>query len=120
MGRFYEKREGLINDELCGGPEQVQSIRNIETASDTMIQRGMLLCAATTYGVFGPVSSAGDASKVMVIAEKDFAADSDLHVTQAYTSGKFNREKIILAEGLSIDDFEESLRKENIILTSIK
>lgn len=119
MGRFFGTRDGIKRDELCGGAEQLMSIRNIEVGSDTAIQRGMLLCSATTYGEFEPVSTS-DTSKVFVIAEKDFTADSDHTVTQAYTSGKFNREKIILDDNLDIDDFEEVLRKENIILTSIK
>ena len=117
MGRFFGVRDGVQRDELCGGAEQLMSIRNIEVASDTSIQRGMLLSSATTFGVFAPADS--DTNKVFVVAEKDFTADSDLHVTQAYTSGKFNREKIILNEGLNIDDYEEALRKVNIILTSI-
>lgn len=118
MGRFFGQHDGIKRDELCGGAEQLMSIRNIEVASDTTIQRGMLLNSSTTFGVFAPADS--DTTKVFVIAEKDFTADSDHTVTQAYTSGKFNREKIILDEGLNIDDYEESLRKVDIYLTSIK
>lgn len=118
MGRFFGKRDGIVRDELCGGAEQLMSIRNIEVASDTTIQRGMLLGSATTFGVFAPATDTS--TKVFVIAEKDFTADSDHTVTQAYTSGKFNREKIVLDESLNIDDFEEQLRKVNIILTTIK
>ena len=119
MGRFFGVRDGIKRDELCGGAEQLMSIRNIEVASDTSIQRGMLLSSDSTFGIFSQPTDS-DTSKVFVIAEKDFTADSDSQVTQVYTSGKFNREKIILNEGLNIDDFEEVLRKENIILTSIK
>ncbi len=118
MGRFFGQHNGIKRDELCGGAEQLMSIRNIEVASDTTIQRGMLLSSATTFGVFAPADS--DTTKVFVIAEKDFTADSDHTVTQAYTSGKFNREKIILSDGLNIDDYEEPLRKVDIYLTSIK
>lgn len=120
MGKFFGTRDGIKRDELCGGAEKLMSIRNIEVAQDAEIKRGMLLCSATTYGVFAPVTSTGDGSKVLVIAEKDFAADSDHTVTQAYTSGKFNREKIILKSGLNIDAFEEPLRKVEIMLASIK
>ena len=118
MGRFFGTRDGIKRDELCGGAEQLMSIRNIEVAADAEIKRGMLLNSATTFGVFAPADS--DTTKVLVVAEKDFTADSDHTVTQAYTSGKFNREKIILSEGLNIDDYEESLRKVDIYLTSIK
>ena len=120
MGRFFGQRDGIKRDELCGGAEQLMSIRNIEVAADAEIKRGTLLASATTYGVFAPVTSASDTSKVLVIAEKDFAADSDHSITQAYTEGKFNREKIILKSDLNIDDFENELRRQNIFLTSIK
>ena len=120
MGRFFGQRDGIKRDELCGGAEQLMSIRNIEVAADAEIKRGTLLASATTYGVFAPVTSASDTSKVLVIAEKDFAADSDHTITQAYTSGKFNREKIILKSGLNIDNFEEKLRAVDIYLTSIQ
>ena len=120
MGRFFGQHSGIVRDELCGGADGIpMSIRNIEVGSDTTIQRGMLLSSDKTFGTFAPVADS-DTAKVFVIAEKDFAADSDLKVTQAYTSGKFNREKIILDENLNIDDFENELRRQNIILTSIK
>lgn len=119
MGRFFETRDGIKRDELMGGADGIPvSIRNIDVASDTTIQRGMLLSASSTFGVFAP--AADTSTKVFVIAEKDFVADSDHTVTQAYTSGKFNREKIILDENLNIDNFEVELRRQNIILTSIK
>lgn len=119
MGRFFGQHSGIVRDELCGGADAIpMSIRNIEVASDTTIQRGMLLGASSTFGVFAPVTDTS--TKVFVIAEKDFTADSDHTVTQAYTSGKFNREKIVLDESLNIDDFEEQLRKVNVILTTIK
>ena len=105
-------------DELFGGGDGIPvSKRNIEVGSDTTIQRGMLLGSAESFGTF---SAASSDSAVLVIAAEDFVADSDHTVTQAYTSGKFNREKIKLSAGLNIDSFEEVLRREDIILTSIK
>jgi len=119
VGRFFGTRDGIKRDELMGGTDGIPvSIRNVEVAKDAAIERGMLLASASTFGVFAP-AAASDTGKVLVIAEKDFAADSDHTVTQAYTSGKFNREKIKLGTGLNIDNFEEPLRKVNIILTSI-
>lgn len=106
-------------DELFGGDDGIPvSKRNITVGSDTTVERGMLLAAGTTFGTFAEATS--DTAKVFVIAAEDFTADSDHTVTQAYTSGKFNREKIKLDENLDIDDYEETLRKVNIILTSIK
>ena len=119
MGRFFGQHDGIKRDELCGGADAIpMSIRNIEVASDTTIQRGMLLGSPTTFGVFSQPADS-DTSKVFVIAKEDFTANSDLKVTQAFSSGKFNREKIILDESLNIDDFENELRRQNIILTSI-
>ena len=106
-------------DELFGGDDGIPvSLRNIEVDSSTSIQRGMLLSSATTFGTFAPAADT-DTSKVYVVAAETFDADSDHTVTQAYVSGKFNREKIVLDSSLDIDDFEETLRRANIHLTSI-
>lgn len=106
-------------DELFGGDDGIPvSLRNIEVASSASIQRGMLLSSATTFGTFAPAADT-DKSKVYVVAAETFDADSDHTVTQAYVSGKFNREKIVLGSSLDIDDFEETLRRANIHLTSI-
>lgn len=106
-------------DELFGGDDGIPvSLRNIEVAANAKIERGMLLSSATTFGTFAPVASV-DTGKVYLVAAEDFAADSDHTVTQAYVSGKFNREKIKLDSSLNIDNFEETLRRANIQLTSI-
>lgn len=106
-------------DELFGGDDGIPvSKRNIDVAANATIERGMLLASATTFGTFAP-AAATDTGKVYLIAAEDFTADSDHTVTQAYVSGKFNREKIKLDNSLNIDDFEETLRRANIHLTSI-
>ena len=86
------------------------------------IQRGMLLASDTPTGTYAPVSNASDASKVLVIARDNFTADADHTVTQAYASGAFHREKIILGgtSSLTIEPFEDQLRKSNIHLRSLK
>lgn len=121
MGRFFGTRDGIKRDELVGGADGIpMSIRNIEVGATAEIERGMLLASADVFGTFAPVTSKSDASKVLVIAAEDFTADEKHLVTQAYTMGKFNRERIKLADGLNIDDFENELRRQNIHLTSIK
>lgn len=78
---------------------------NIKTSAQ--ISRGMLI--ASNGGFFLPVQSIDDRDKPLLIAANP---------AQGYSSGKFNRNKIILRDDLSLDDFELSLRKQNIILAA--
>ena len=112
----------VARDELFGGGDGFPvELINVEIASDTTVTRGELLAGDTPKGTFAAITSTDDAEKYLVIAAENYtAADSDSTVTSCYSAGKFNREKIILAEGLDIDNFENALRKQNIILTSLK
>ena len=124
MAEYFGTFDGIQRDELSGGTDgSFQTIWNINVGASAAIKRGMLLCADTPTATFDLVSSANDASKVLVIARDNFTADTGEHcVTQAYASGKFNREKIILGgtSSLTVDVFEDALRKSNLHLTSIK
>ncbi len=107
-------------DNLLGGGDGVPvELVNVKLASGTEVKRGEILAADTPKGTFAAVSSTSDAEKFLVVAAENFIAASDSVVTSAYRSGKFNREKIILAEGLDANNFEKELRKQNIILTSV-
>lgn len=121
MGDFFGTFKNVTpRDELFGGGDGIPvSLRNIEVASDTTIQRGMLLASDKMFGTFS-LATNSETSRVFVVAASGFTSTSDSFVTQAYSSGKFNREKIILGENLNLDDFEPELRKQNIHLTSIK
>ena len=112
----------VYRDELFGGGDGFPvEIINVQLASDSTVTRGTIIAGDTPKSTFAAVSSAADAEKFLAVVAEDFTAtDSDSSVTSAYSAGKFNREKLILADGLDINDFENALRKQNIILTSIK
>lgn len=120
MGRYFETIEDTVKrDELFGGMSGKQVvIRNVTVAEDAEIKRGMILAADKTFGTYH-LATASDVDKVLAVARDNFKASEGNVVTSAYTSGVFNRERLILAEGADIDDFEESLRKVDIHLTSI-
>ena len=119
---YVETVDGVIRDELAGGVGGGHEIWNINVGESAVIERGMLLCASAVTAEFAQVTGASDASKVLVVARDDFSADEDHTVTQAFASGKFNRERIKLggASTLTLDPFEDQLRKSNILLTSIQ
>lgn len=118
--KYYGHLSGVKRDELLGGAEEVVSIRNVRVSSDTVLVRGTVLASDSSEGLYAPATSS-DVDKVLVIAREDFVADSDNTVTQAYTSGKFNREHLIFGDSsTSVAAFEEPLRKVDIKLTSIK
>ena len=104
-------------DNLFAGPEIKVMNRNVKVANDAKIERGMLL--AENDGIAAPATAA-DTDTTLFIASENFEADSDTGVvTTVYTSGRFNRSKIKVGEGIDINDFEEPLRKVDIILTDI-
>lgn len=116
--KYYEEGVGFEEDALLGGTEFPTELRNVNVGASATIERGDLLCGSSMSGVFAPVGSASDASKILMIANEDFVADSLNAVTSAYASGRFNRSKINCAGG-SIADFEAELRKQNIHLTEV-
>lgn len=122
MSTYFWQTDGIERDELSGGPEAPLTVWNVNVGASAVIERGQLLCASSPTADFALVSSAGDASKVLGVAVADFTADADHTVTQIYSSGKFNRERIILGgdSSLTLDTFENELRRQNIHLTSIK
>ena len=123
MAEYFGTFDGITRDELSGGTDgSFQTIWNVNVGASAAIKRGMLLASDTPTGEFKLVSQVSDAAKVLVIARDDFTADEYHKVTQAYASGKFNRERIILGgtSALTIEPFEDQLRKSNIHVTSIK
>ena len=119
--KYFDQTDAWTEDALIGGTHFPIVVQNISVADDAEIQRGELLCASITGGEFAPVSTADDADKILCIAADDFTADSLHTATNAYFAGVFNKEKIILGnDSLTADDFAQSLRTQNIHLTSLK
>ena len=119
--KYVESCNGWSEDALLAGTEQPISIYNVNVGASATLSRGDLICAGSMSGVFAPVGSASDATKVLMIAADDFVADSLSTVTRAYASGVFNREKISFGgASLTTEPFEAEMRKQNLHLTSLK
>ena len=119
--KYVEVVNGWEEDALLAGTEFPTEIFNVSLSSGASVSRGDLLCAGSMSGVFAPVSSASDATKVLLISAEDFVADSLSTVTQAYASGVFNREKIKFGgASLTTEPFEQALRTQNIHLRGLK
>ena len=114
--RYVNSVDGVTNDGLESFGH-AKEIWNVAVGASAAIKRGDLLCASDVDEVYAPVTSNADASKVLAIAYEDFIGSASATVTSAYTAGSFNRE-LINVGGLSIVDFEQELRKQNIHLTT--
>ncbi len=119
MSKYYFKMDtGLEWDDLVAGPEEKIRFKNVKFGSNAVIERGMLL-AEDSDSVVAP-ATASDTNKPLYIAKSDFEAGSDTGVIDTvFSRGLFNRSKIKVSEGVDINDFEEPLRKVNILLTDI-
>lgn len=120
--KYVENVEGWSADELLADPARPVDIYHVVVGEGATLERGDLICAGSLSGVFAPVSSASDASKVLLIAADDFVADSLSTVTRAYASGVFNRERIKFggSSSLTTAPFEAELRKQNIHLRGLQ
>lgn len=123
MGNYFWSISGIQRDELAGGGDGIpQEVWNVPVGASAVIERGMLLCADSPTATWAQVTSTVDASKVLGIARDNFTAGGNsAAVTQVYASGKFNRERIKLGGGssLTLEPFENELRRQNIHVTSI-
>ena len=114
MKYTYSVKDTVKRDEILAGPEENTTIINVEVESGTALTRGTIL-AGTVGGKYAPVTSS-DTAKDLVIVTYD--ADSDASVVSAYSEGKFHREKLI--HSVDLNDFETEMRRQNIILTTLK
>lgn len=108
--------ETCEGDNLLAGPEENVEIINVKVESGTALIRGTIL-AGEVGGKYAPVG-ASDTAKSLAIVTHD--ADSDSTVVSAYSAGKFHREKLIYDDTLDLNDFETEMRRQNIILTTLK
>ena len=123
MAEYFWSISGIERDELAGGGDGIpESIWNVNVGASAVIERGMLLCADSPTAEWSQVTSTVDAGKVFGIARDNYeAGGNSAAVTQVYASGKFNRERIKLGgdSTLTLEPFENELRKQNIHVTSI-
>lgn len=114
MTYTYKVDDTVKRDELLAGPEQNTTIINVAVDSGTALLRGTIL-AGTVGGKYAPITS-GDTAKDLVIVAYD--SDSDAKVISAYSEGKFHREKLL--SDVDLNDIETEMRRQNIILTTLK
>ena len=117
--KYYEEFDGFREDALLGDTSFPVELYNVNVGASASLSRGDLICGESMSSIFAPAGTANDAEKILMIAAEDFVADSLHAVTSAYSAGKFNREKINVANG-DLADFEASLREQNIHLTSLR
>lgn len=122
MGNYFWTTDGIKRDDLHGGGVIPIDIWNVNVGASAVIERGMLLGGDSLGGEWSQITSESDINKMFGIARDNFTADDEHTVTQVYSSGVFHREKIKLggASTLTIEPFENELRKQNIHLRSIQ
>ena len=121
MEKYFMKVDDTVKlDELFGGGDGFPvETKNVKVASDAVVTRGNILASATDDGTYS-LATAADVGKSLVIAAENFIADSDNTVTTAYSAGKFNRNRLTADTDTTIATLETELRRQNIILTSLK
>ena len=120
MGKMYSVIENATeHDELIGGSEIPILNANVTISGGEALKRGTLLSIESD----GTVTKATSGKLADYILEYDVEApvSSDTVVIgTVFTSGRFNREKIITAENDSVENHEQELRLRNIHLTNLE
>ncbi len=121
---YIEEVQGVHYDELIGGTAVPVITKNVTlgaASAETEYKRGTLL--ALNNGKYAPADATSETTELKtasaVLAADTVAGTSDI-VATVYTAGMFNREKLIAANGDTVDAHEEELRTVGIYLTSIK
>lgn len=110
-------------DELLAGPEIATLTKNIKLQSGKAYRRGMLISLVKLEGEtaataeLGKQTAAGDVAEYVLMRDVD-ATEADV-VGTVYVKGRFNREKIILSEGDTVDAHEAELRLRDIHFTAL-
>jgi len=107
-----ETDTGVTYDNLFGGTEIPVMTKNISVAKNGALKRGSLL---TEEGALVAANSVA-----AYVLAKDVDTTEAAVVATVYTSGRFNREALIVADGDTVAAHEAELRKVDIILTSVK
>lgn len=111
-------------DELLAGPEIRTLTKNIKLQSGTAYKRGMLISLVKLEGEaaaateLGKQTATGEVAEYVLMRDVD-ATEADT-VGTVYVKGRFNREKIILADGDTVEAHEAELRLRDIHFTTLK
>lgn len=115
-------------DELLAGPEIPVLTKNVLLKKGTAYLRGMLITDAANIAAGEGQSAATAAAQTAKGNVCDYIMKVDLDLTSAetdavgtvYVSGRFNREKIVLATEDTVEAHEAELRLRNIYFTALK
>jgi len=109
-------------DELLAGPEIGTLTKNVLLKKGTAYKRGMMLSST--------VSDTGVETASQTVKEEmaEYILKDDLDATTAendtvgtvYVRGRFHREKVIVADGDTVEAHEAELRQRGIYFTSLK
>ena len=118
MRKIYEVIENATeHDELIGGSEIPILNANVTLKGGDAMKRGTLLSIGSDSTV--SMTTAGQTADY--ILQYDVPATTETTIIgTVFTSGRFNREKIITASVDSVEAHEQELRLRNIHLTSLK
>mgnify|MGYP002627492483 CR=1 FL=1 len=121
MHEIIENATGY--DELLAGPEIQVLTKNIKLQSGTAYKRGMLISLVKTEGEaaaaeIGKQTATGEVAEYVLMRDAD-ATEAET-VGTVYIKGRFNREKIVLAESDTVEAHEAELRLRNIYFTALK
>lgn len=122
--KYVEQIHEMKWDNLIGSTGITSFTANVvfaQAAEAAALERGTVL-AKTADGKYVPVNPADAATKAAVaILESPVTLAKDAEVVgTVYTSGMFNRERLIVPEGDTVEAHEDELRQLGIYLTSIK
>lgn len=132
-----EKVTGVAYDELFAGPEIPVMTKNVTIKSGSTVVRGQLLSIDSGTGKVIPTPAAVAAVEAdaehnieaqdavpagvaVFVAKEAVDASTADKVATVYTSGFFNREKLVAVTNDTVDGHETELRDVNIILSSLK
>ena len=118
-----EKVTGVAYDELFAGPEIPVMTKNVTIKSGSIVVRGQLLSIDSDTDKVIPTPAAGGgtpAGVAVYIAKEAVDASTADKVATVYTSGYFNREKLVAVTNDTVSGHEAELRDVNIILSSLK
>ena len=100
-------------DGLLAGPEVTHLTKNVAIAKGTAMKKGTLL--TTTDGTAAATVKDGVADSILA---QD--VDENAIVATVYITGRFHREKLIVASEDTVAAHEEELRGKGMYLTALK
>ena len=114
---MFESCVSVEHDELIGGVQLPLLNKNIAVSAGSALKRGTIV--DKTGAIVKAAADEGTPATVAYgIVASDVSAEDE--VVTIYTTGLFNREKLIVSDGDTVDAHEDELRTVGIYLTSVQ